>query len=64
MKLIWFIEKWIDFEHFSYDKEDKTESKFSPRPRANPFSKDRLWAAMFLSAEATHLTAPVVLVTL
>ena len=26
--------------------------------------KDRLWAAMFLLAEATHLTAPVVLVTL
>ena len=31
---------------------------------AKGFCKDRLWAAMFLSAEATHLTAPVVLVTL
>ena len=29
-------------------------------------NKDRLWAAMFLSAEATHLalTAPTVLVTI
>ena len=27
-------------------------------------AKDRLWAAMFLSAEATHLAAPAVLVTL